>query len=205
MFHGEFKNERGLNLTRAYIYAIKHNKTGRVYVGETRNIEKRISAHLSCLRTGKHSVQLMQDDYDKYGEDYTYYLLFDGDTDRAHLMAMESAFMLALNTISADVGYNYKEADKKIPMQEFVIANPLCSETDAVQKRKAFGKHLEAMRNNAGLSLTKMASKIGVTPSSVQSWERGRVLPSREHYLAYEQACRSTGRGLWIVPSVSVY
>lgn len=57
-----------------YIYAIRHNKTKRVYIGCSSNPE-RIQQHLGRLKSGKHINEAMQRDCDKYGYDFTAYLL----------------------------------------------------------------------------------------------------------------------------------
>lgn len=57
------------------IYAIQHNKTKRFYIGSTGNIQERYKQHMFFLRRGKHSSILMQDDYNKYGEDYSVIVL----------------------------------------------------------------------------------------------------------------------------------
>lgn len=51
------------------IYAIRHNVTGRVYVGSSAAPIKRIRSHLNALRRGKHNNSAMQSDFDLYGDD----------------------------------------------------------------------------------------------------------------------------------------
>ena len=57
------------------VYAIMHNKTRRIYIGSTERGSHRLKNHLNALRAGKHKNKLMQDDFDKYGEDYSFYQL----------------------------------------------------------------------------------------------------------------------------------
>lgn len=51
------------------IYFITHLVSGRVYVGQSNNVRKRITIHRSLLRRGKHQNQRLQRAWDKYGED----------------------------------------------------------------------------------------------------------------------------------------
>lgn len=50
------------------IYVIKHTESGKVYIGSSRNIAIRWSAHRSSLRSGTHHSFLLQRSWDKYGE-----------------------------------------------------------------------------------------------------------------------------------------
>jgi group I intron endonuclease len=49
-------------------YVITNKVTGRVYVGQSANIRKRASHHMSCLRNGEHCSAVMQRDYAEHGE-----------------------------------------------------------------------------------------------------------------------------------------
>lgn len=53
------------------IYAIKHNITNRVYIGSSFHLKERIESHMSRLRNHRHHIEDMQDDFDKYGENYS--------------------------------------------------------------------------------------------------------------------------------------
>ena len=97
------------------VYAIQHNVTGKIYVGITRNVCKdRIKAHLSGLRSNRHTNVEMQADFNEFGEDYSYYVLekFDypdypyGDERRAYPMKREKEWMLKIGTNDPKIGYN---------------------------------------------------------------------------------------------------
>ncbi len=92
------------------IYAIKHKVTKRIYIGSTsRGIEERYVNHLYLLRNGKHSSKLMQEDYDKYGEQYDVYRL--GVIANATEKTKEYEAMIEHNTF--DERYGYNQGDKK--------------------------------------------------------------------------------------------
>lgn len=90
------------------IYAIQHKVTGRIYVGSSQNLDERIGAHISALKNGNHPVELMQEDADKYGLDYEFFLLDKYDNCRDSKKEYE--WMLKLNTGDPECGYNYKDA-----------------------------------------------------------------------------------------------
>lgn len=87
------------------IYAIKHNVTKRIYIGSTsRSLEDRYKDHILQLRKNKHSVKLMQDDFNKYGEDYSVYSL--GTIESSEERDKEYQFQLKYNTGDPKFGYN---------------------------------------------------------------------------------------------------
>ena len=92
------------------IYALQHNPTGRIYVGRTKDLETRIKAHLSALKGGKHPNELMQEDYNEYGDDYSLFVLeqFKGSPD-PDVKESERGWMDKLNTGNRRAGYNYKD------------------------------------------------------------------------------------------------
>jgi uncharacterized protein YeeX (DUF496 family) len=89
------------------IYSIKHNVTGREYIGITQNFDERIKAHLSSLRHGRHIIEDMQADFDKYGEDYTISVIekiteYDKRIREYELMKERKSYVRGN-------GYNYKD------------------------------------------------------------------------------------------------
>jgi GIY-YIG catalytic domain len=50
------------------IYQIQNSHTGRVYIGQSRNIEARWNSHRDTLRKGKHINDALQADWEAYGE-----------------------------------------------------------------------------------------------------------------------------------------
>ena len=51
------------------VYEIINTKTGICYIGSSKQINKRISAHFSKLRLNKHTNSYLQATYNKYGKD----------------------------------------------------------------------------------------------------------------------------------------
>lgn len=90
------------------IYALKHNPTGKIYIGCSRNVERRIHQHLVQLKSGNHPVELMQADFNTYGNDFSYYVLFEAFA-AYDAFLMEKHFMSLLETRNPSKGYNYKD------------------------------------------------------------------------------------------------
>ena len=90
-----------------YVYVIKHNHTGKVYVGSAEDAERRYSSHLVSLRSHKHPVEDFQDDFDKFGEDLTFRVvdvITKGMDD-----AKEYEWIERYSSFIRGVGYNYKD------------------------------------------------------------------------------------------------
>lgn len=98
----------GIGDRKLFIYSIKCNKTGRIYIGRTTNIENRWRTHIHDLRLNKHHVHLMQTDFNKYGEDsFTFEILDEADF---RTRDKEQAYMKAYDSYNPNFGYNYLDA-----------------------------------------------------------------------------------------------
>lgn len=90
-----------------YVYALQHKVTKRIYVGKSVNVQSRIHNHISLLKNRRHTNELMQEDVDKYGCEFDYYIL-----DTIHEISeacKEHEWMDKLNTGDKRCGYNYKD------------------------------------------------------------------------------------------------
>lgn len=54
-------------LLPAWVYVIRNEATGRSYVGISSNPKRRKKQHFWRLQAGKHPVEDMQTDFNKYG------------------------------------------------------------------------------------------------------------------------------------------
>lgn len=91
------------------IYAIQHCPTGRIYVGRTNSLEQRLEAHFRSLRSGSHPNELMQSDYNEYGNDYEVFVLEVVEDSYPIKRDAEFKWMDKLNTGDKRIGYNYKD------------------------------------------------------------------------------------------------
>jgi group I intron endonuclease len=89
------------------IYAIKHNTTGRIYIGSSRDVESRIKNHICQLRIGKHNVADMQADFNEYGENFSFFVLDEIECYEDRVKEYE--WMRKLETNVRGKGYNYKD------------------------------------------------------------------------------------------------
>ena len=91
-----------------YVYIIKNADTGRVYVGSSFYPEWRIKVHMNALKKHRHSVLIMQSDFDLYGFDSFKSVVF-GKYDRAEANRMEVFLMKMFKSQNPEFGYNYKD------------------------------------------------------------------------------------------------
>lgn len=100
-----------------FIYAIRHNPTKKVYVGITEhNPAGRLSHHIICLRMNKHSSKLMQEDFNQYGEDYSFFIL--EKIPSPMYKYREKYWQLVFRTYDPNYGYNQSTSDARPPMLE---------------------------------------------------------------------------------------
>ena len=91
----------------AFIYELRHNPTGKAYVGISHTPKRRWKSHLSALRRGAHPVEDMQADYNAYGENFTFRILEEVKSPGKR--SREFAWQLKLRTLERQRGYNYKD------------------------------------------------------------------------------------------------
>lgn len=89
------------------VYALKHEPTGKIYVGSTHDVINRVRTHISLLKRGYHTNVAMQEDFNRYGEGYVVFVLdgIQGWSDRNK----EYLWMDALKARDPERGYNGKE------------------------------------------------------------------------------------------------
>lgn len=98
-----------MNIPRT-IYAIRHEPTGKVYVGSSSMLEHRLRCHMNSLKANRHQCRAMQADYNAFGGPYTFFKL--GEITRFAERGQEYVWMEILQTRDPAKGYNYKDKSK---------------------------------------------------------------------------------------------
>lgn len=90
-----------------FVYAIQHKVTKKIYVGSSHTPEQRYMSHIYALRNNSHPVGDMQVDFERYGENFTFYILdrLENWEDRNR----EYAWMRRFKSYDRQYGYNYKD------------------------------------------------------------------------------------------------
>jgi predicted GIY-YIG superfamily endonuclease len=90
----------------AGIYSIRNKINGKQYIGSSKSIRQRWSAHRSELRAGAHHSAALQRAWDKYGEDAFEFLVLELVEDELARLARETALIAANRTADGRNGYN---------------------------------------------------------------------------------------------------
>ena len=96
------------------IYALRHDKTGKVYIGSTSDLQTRIRHHANLLKNGRHTNQALQADFNQ-DEGLTLFLVdvVHGMDDRCK----EKLWMDALHSRDSRCGYNGKDQTKAATLE----------------------------------------------------------------------------------------
>lgn len=119
------------------IYAIKCGLNGKVYIGQSKNIKQRISLHKCDLKHGRHPNKLLQEDYNKYGEDsFSFIILKQLECEgfcQSKLDDFEVYFIKAYNSTDTECGYNTEGGG--------ICFGPMIEETKQKLRIANLGKH----------------------------------------------------------------
>jgi len=99
------------------VYAIKHQPTGKVYVGSTSLPKTRITNHLNKLSAGTHNLDAMQADYNNYGGNYSLFILDVIAT--LEDCNKEYLWMDILKSRDPEFGYNGKDHSIPLCLEKF--------------------------------------------------------------------------------------
>lgn len=104
-----------------YIYAIQHNVTKKIYIGKTKDVYKRFYQHICKLKIGKHPSQEMLRDFQKYGNDFSVFILDAIENGKQRIRVngreltlermKEVEYMQKYNTL--EKGYNVQDSVSK--------------------------------------------------------------------------------------------
>lgn len=129
------------------VYMIRHNKTGRMYIGRSKKLQNRIDHHFCLLRSGKHPIEDMQKDFNEFGDDFTVSVL--GEVDN-HCLNLEIEMMEKYNSTIRGIGYNYKDPHITSGMR----AAKRCSTKGKIRKI------VESLDENEALYVYTLLSKL---------------------------------------------
>lgn len=131
------------------IYMIQNKVNGKVYVGQSVNIEERWRNHKCLLKGNYHENTHLQRSWNKYGEDKFEFTIIC-ECDESQLNTMEIDYISKLRTYDDKVGYNKtfggeggrptEETKKKISDAKKGENNPMYGRTG--ETHPGYGKHL---------------------------------------------------------------
>ena len=94
-------------MRKIYIYVITTHLNNKKYVGASCRPDERFKSHIHCLRRGKHPNNLLQTDFDLYGEVFSHEVVCEKTQYRSE--SEEYKWMIQLKTYDERYGYNFKD------------------------------------------------------------------------------------------------
>lgn len=130
------------------IYAIRHRRTGKIYIGSSVNVEQRVAYHRSKLRHGIHDNTHLQRAWSLYGEaEFVFLLLQRCPSDQ--LASREGWWMAATGCCERSHGYNLDR----------IAIRKLHSEETKAKIRLAHLGHRHTDETKAKLAAAKLGKK----------------------------------------------
>ena len=91
------------------IYLLKNNVNGKIYVGRTGRLSNRKKLHINSLRARRHPNKMLQEDFNKFGEDAFRFEIAEQSEKGFGRTYVEKAWMIKLKTYDKNFGYNYND------------------------------------------------------------------------------------------------
>jgi len=92
------------------IYYIQNTSNGKLYIGSSIRIEKRLTTHRESLQSGTHPNRYLQRAYNKHGKDAFVYHAFE-ETNK--LLEREQFWVDQFKTCDSVFGYNLRSPDRQ--------------------------------------------------------------------------------------------
>ena len=89
-----------------HIYLLKNNANGKIYVGRTSQFRYGKKSHINNLRANRHSNKMLQEDFNKYGEDFFEFEIVEEKESGYGRSHIEQEWMIKLQTYDCNFGYN---------------------------------------------------------------------------------------------------
>ena len=102
------------------IYKILNTKNNKVYIGQTKDYDKRIREHLRYLKNNTHQNKYLQRTYNKYGADIFEFSLIEECSEK-ELTIREQYWIDFYGGISDPKNYNLREAGSEGTFSEEVL------------------------------------------------------------------------------------
>lgn len=94
------------------IYAIRCKSNGKVYIGRTTRLDERIKIHFTELKSGRHKIKSLLEDFNKYGRDNFEVYVLEKDIPYSERYK-EYEYMKMYNSFDIEYGYNFGDRGKK--------------------------------------------------------------------------------------------
>jgi hypothetical protein len=138
------------------IYIIKNIKNNKVYIGQSKNIEKRFKQYRNSLKNKYCHNYKLQKDYDKYGLGYFEFDILQKDVDPYELDEFESKYIKKFNSVRD--GYNLSK-----PLDYEILDN----EELVLDIKNKLLKAMTLVKHNTVYLLNDVASKLNISENDI--------------------------------------
>lgn len=101
------------------IYIIRNKINGKMYVGMSDNVDRRLDRHKTALENGKHRNKHLQNSVDKYGiENFDFFVIVEHYENRQKLGDLETYFIAKWQLDNPQYGYNKTKGGDGGPLND---------------------------------------------------------------------------------------
>lgn len=163
------KITKGITINLIGIYKITNKINGKIYVGQSIDIQRRFWQHKNELNKGTHHSEHLQNSWNKYGEQAFSFEIIEECTLK-EIDKKEEFWISKFNTCDTKLGYNLKPG-----------GNSCCGFTMSEEACRKISKALTGIKRNQ-----KTLQKISKNNKGVQQWGKPRG-SSRYHGVWYRK------------------
>lgn len=102
------------------IYSIKNKINGKIYIGQTQDIDKRWNQHINNLNKNKHINIYLQNAWNKYGQDNFDFNVIEITNTKIELNDKESYYIKLYKSNNSEYGYNLTNGGEGYSLNEDV-------------------------------------------------------------------------------------
>lgn len=154
------------------VYAIQHNETKKIYIGTSRDVQQRYRTHIWDLKRGDHNSAEMQSDFDKYGENYSLFIL--DRLEKPSENKREYEWMEKLRTTDPRYGYNaqdlkYKSLETPVMRIEDGIPTAIWQNDPNTCETTYYDK-IKIMCTRKNISICQLEKMAGLGNGVISKW-----------------------------------
>lgn len=154
------------------IYEIKNKVTGKIYIGSSKQIEKRWEQHLQVLEKGEHHSILLQRAWNKYGKECFEFIVKE-ECKEEELLVREQKYLdlrpeynIGAQASGGDNLTNHPYREEILERRSRTVADNLNKLTQE-ERNRIYGKEKEANPNwRGGRTFCKCGTRINSTARS---------------------------------------
>lgn len=160
------------------IYYIVNKENGKIYIGQSVNVNKRLNRHKSELRRNMHSNDYFQNSWNKYGENAFEFSLHV-ECDESELDALEIHYIAHYDSANRENGYNQDYGGHKTKHRSLETRRKI-SEANKGEKSAWYGRH-HTEESRRRMSESKMGHKTSEETRQKISKSRKGKRAGKEH------------------------